>query len=263
MSKEAREPAEEDDIDCHLQQLGMGGLICRAARQTGERTTNEVTPAICFNCPAGKIYREVGCDAVAPKLSFFPSSGGPHMNLQALFCKIRRRETSLEYCRTCGLASAETTRRIVTAARSLFEARGFYSAYQDLEKARTSIRDGDFDDSVTSSIACLESTMKIVHDELNQPLPDRQQVTDLWKSTRQLLDLNSLDREGGLSRLLNTLSGAVTHLASLRNALGDAHGRGKYPPQVSEAIAELALNAAAAMATFILRRYEQVRADDV
>ena len=68
MSNQVQEPKENDNIDCHLQQVGMGTLICRAARQTGEQTTNEVNPAICFSCPAGKIFREVGCDAVLPKI---------------------------------------------------------------------------------------------------------------------------------------------------------------------------------------------------
>ncbi len=34
------EPEENDNLDCHLQQVGMGSLICRAARQTGDKTTN-------------------------------------------------------------------------------------------------------------------------------------------------------------------------------------------------------------------------------
>ena len=36
------EPKDTDNIDCHLQQIGMGTLTCSAARQTGDKTTNEV-----------------------------------------------------------------------------------------------------------------------------------------------------------------------------------------------------------------------------
>jgi len=261
MGKEMKEPSEQDSIECHLQQIGMGTLICRAAKQTGEHSTNEVTPAVCFNCPAGKIYREVGCDAVLPKLSFFLTSAGPSPALQSLFCKIRKRETSLEYCRTCGLAVAETTRRIVTTARSLLEAKGFYSAYQDLEKARIGIRDGNFENAVTRSISCVESVMRTVHEELGLPLPDRKQAADLWKSTREALRIDSVDAEGRVGQLLNAMSGVIMHLGALRNALGDAHGKGKYPPAVSESIAELTLNTASTLATFVIRRYEQVKAE--
>ena len=97
VSEELREPGEADSIDCHLQQIAMGTLICKAARQVGDDTTNEVTPAVCFSCDVGRIYREVGCDAVVPKIRFFPSRGGPEASLEALFCKIRKRPTTLEF----------------------------------------------------------------------------------------------------------------------------------------------------------------------
>ncbi|MCR4418732.1 MAG: hypothetical protein QHH27_03315 [Clostridia bacterium] len=61
-------PREGDDISCHLQQQGMGTLVCRAARREGRDSTNEVTPTACFNCPVGKIFREVGCDSVLPRI---------------------------------------------------------------------------------------------------------------------------------------------------------------------------------------------------
>jgi len=46
MSNLSNEPQDDENIDCHLQQVGMGTLICRAARQTGDNTTNEVSPSI-------------------------------------------------------------------------------------------------------------------------------------------------------------------------------------------------------------------------
>ena len=119
-------PGDQDSIECHLQQLGMGSLICRAARQVGDSTTNEVNPNICFNCPAGKIYREIGCDAVTPKIRIYGYIGGVQPNIEALFCTIRRRETNLDYCRSCGLATAETTRQIVSTARGLFVEQEFF-----------------------------------------------------------------------------------------------------------------------------------------
>lgn len=259
MSNQLQEPKENDNIDCHLQQVGMGTLICRAARQTGDKTTNEVNPTICFNCPAGKIYREVGCDAVLPKIRIYPYMRGASFNVETLFCKIRKRETTLDYCRICGLATAETTRQIVSRTRGLFEAQGFYSAYKDLEKARELIRDGNFENAVTRSIACLESTMRICHEKLGKPLPSKKQVTDLWKSTRAVLHFDELDPSGATLTLMNSLSGIVTHLGGLRNTLGDAHGKGIFPPDVSEVIAELAINTASALSTAIIRRFNQIK----
>jgi len=259
MPNQLQEPKENDNIDCHLQQVGMGTLICRAARQTGDKTTNEVNPTICFNCPAGKIFREVGCDAVLPKIRIYPYTGGVSFDVETLFCRIRKRETTLDFCRTCGLATAETTRRIVSTTRGLFEAQGFYSAYKDLEKARESIRDGNFENAVTRSIACLESTMRICHESLAKPLPSKKQVTDLWKSTRTILHFDELDPSGATLTLMHALSGLVTHLGGLRNTLGDAHGKGIFPPDVSENIAELTINTASTLSTAIIRRFNQIK----
>jgi len=258
MSKEMKEPSENDDISCHLQDTGMGTLICRAAKQTGEHTTNEVNETICFNCPVGKVYREVGCDAITPNIRIYRYNT-THIN--NIFCKIRKRNTTIEYCKNCGLPVAETTREIVSTARGLFEKYGFCSAYKDIEKARKAIRDGNFENAVTHSISCLESTMRICHEDLEKPLPKKEQVSDLWKSVRVILELDKVDPTGATENLLNSLSGVVTHLGGLRNALSDAHGKGKIPPEVSESIAELAINVASSLSTLIIRRYRQIKGD--
>jgi hypothetical protein len=259
MSNQQPEPSENDSIDCHLQQVGMGTLLCRAARQTGDRTTNEVNPTVCFSCPAGKVFREVGCDAILPKIRIYPYMGGAEADIQNLFCKIRKRDTSLEYCQTCNLVTAETTRQIISTTRGLFQAQGFYSAYQDLEKARESIRDGNFENAITRSIACLESTMRVCHEKLGKLPPEKKQVTDLWKSTRSILDFDALDPSGTTLALMNSLTGVVSQLGGLRNVLGDAHGKGVVPPDVSESIAELAVNTASTLSTMVARRFNQVK----
>jgi len=259
MSDKQLDPGDDESIECHLQQVGMGTLICRAARQTGDGTTNEVNPSICFNCSAGRVFREVGCDAILPKMRIYPFIGGANAHIENLFCKIRKRSTKLEYCQTCDLVTAETTRQIVSTARGLFQAEGFYSAYKDLEKAREAIRDGDLENAITVSIACLESTMRICHERLGKPLPERKQVTDLWKSARSLLDLDNLDPSGATRDVMNALSGVVSQLGNLRNALGDAHGKGIVAPEVSESMAELAINVASTLSTVIVRRFTQVK----
>jgi len=242
----------------------MGTLVCRAARQSEGNTTNEVNPTICFNCSAGKVFREVGCEAVLPKIRIYPFLGSDGLMPieEALFCKIRKRNTTLDFCRTCGLVNSETTRQIISTTRGLFEAQGFYSAYKDLEKARESIRDGNFEHTITRSIDCLESVMKICHEKLAKSLPSSETVTDLWKSTRVLLAFDKLDSYKATLNLANALSGVVSHLGRLRNKLGDAHGKGISTPDISESIAELAMNIAATLSTVIIRRFNQIRKED-
>jgi HEPN domain-containing protein len=259
MGDQLLEPSENDNIECHLQQIGMGSLICRAAKQTGENTTNEVYPIDCFNCEAGKIFREVGCDAAIPKILIFQYDGGSRCDIESLFCKIRKRSTRLDYCRTCGLVTAETTRQIITTTRGLFEAQGFHSAFKDIEKAREAIRDGNFENAVTRSISCIESVIRICHEKLGKPLPNKKQISDLWKSLRENLQFDKLDSSEATVSLINSLSGVITNLGGLRNTLGDAHGKGISPPDVSESIAELAINTASTLSTFIIRRFNQVK----
>jgi hypothetical protein len=248
-------PKENDSISCHLQQIGMGSLTCRAARQTGDSTTNETNPKICFNCDAGKIYREVGCEAATPKIRIWPRYD--NFSIESLFCKIRKRETSLEYCKTCSLATAETTRELVSNIRGLFQAQGFYSAFKDIEKARESFRDGNFENAITRSISCLESVIKIIHEKLSKPLPDKKQLTDLWKSARDILKFDELDKTGSTLNLLNSISGLMVHYAGLRNSLSDAHGRGNLSQQASELISELAINNAATLSTMLIRQFNK------
>jgi len=58
---------------------------------------------------------------------------------------------------------------------------------------------------------------------------------------------------------MNSLTGAISHLGGLRNALGDAHGKGVVPPDVPESIAELAINATSTLSTMVVRRFNQVK----
>ena len=51
----------------------------------------------------------------------------------------------------------------------------------------------------------------------------------------------------------------INGLSSMRNKLGDAHGKDTFLPDVSEIIAELAINTASTLSTAIIRRLNQVK----
>ena len=255
------DPPDNENIDCHLQKVGMGTLICLAAKQTGRSGTNEVSAANCLECDAGKIYRDIGCDAVLPKIHIFSHSGGTSTTIESLFCKVRRRTTEIGYCRECELVTAETTRTLVSDTRGLFQAQGFATSYKDIEKSRKDIRDGNFDRSITSSLSSLESTMRIIHDQMEQELPNKKQLSELWKSARKILKMDELASKKKVESLMNAMNGVVIHLGSLRNDLSDSHGKGLFSPQVSESIAELALNISATMSTMAIRRYNQIKGE--
>jgi hypothetical protein len=259
MPEKIIQPSDEDDISCHFQNEGTGTLICRAAKLTGQYSTNETNPTICFNCEVGKIFRNIGCDSVSPQLRITRADNCIIPRIGSLFCHIRKRSTTLEECKKCNLVIADTTKEILTTVRGLFQALEFYSAYKDIEEARKAFRDGNFKNTITRSISCLESTMKTCHDKLNVTLPNKQQISGLWKSTRNILDFDNIDSTGSTELLLNALNGVVNQLGGLRNSLSDAHGRGIINPEVSESIAELSINVSGTISTIILRRYNQIK----
>jgi hypothetical protein len=257
---------EDADISCHLQIEGMGTLKCRAAQESDKSKSDRVNPLICHSCDAGKIYREVGCDKVTPYLMILPTPTHDSRGYEAinriiqLNCSLRKRQTTLEECRSCTLVPAETTKELVNSTLGIFQAQGFVSAYNDLLEARNELRDGDCDDAIGKAINCLESTMRCVHEELGVQLPSKRTVTGLWQSTKDLLKFNGITTEAqdDVTALIGSMSGIVSHLGGMRNVLGDSHGKGLIPAEVSEALAELAINAAATVATVIIRRHRQL-----
>lgn len=251
-------PNDDEDISCPYQAIGMGDLICRAADISSNGATNKTNPKMCLECPAGKIYREVGCDLYSPETLILRYVGGSSLSHVKVLCKKRKRETTLEYCQKCTLVTAATTKEIVSNAKDLFQAGEYYSAYKDLEKARKCLRDDDYHGSITSSISFLESTMKMSLEKIGEELPNSLDVTGLWKALRSPLLLDEIDPSGCSEKLIGTLSGAVSHLGGVRNNLSDSHGRGSEYPDVSFSIAELAINSSATVATFVVRRTNQI-----
>ena len=254
------EMKDTDNIDCHLQQIGMGTLVCRAAKQNGEHSTNEVNPEICFVCPSGIIYRNVGCDSVLPKLSIYAYGNMQRsLHVDDLFCKIRKRSTSLEYCEKCTLKVAETTKEIVGEMRDTFEKEEFYTAFKDLDKAKLAMRDGKYESAITYSTAMLESTIRIIHEKMFAIMPDKLAISDLFKSVRSVLRLNGIDEEGSVSTLINNINGCITAIGFIRNSISDAHGKGINSPVVDSYVAELSINICSAMATFLIRRFKVIK----
>jgi hypothetical protein len=143
----------------------------------------------------------------------------------------------------------------------LFQAQGFNSAYQDLVDARNDLRDCDYDDAIGKSISCLESTMRCIHEELGVELPADKAVKGLWKSTKRILYFDEITTEAkeAVVSLVGSLSGAVGHLGAMRNSLSDSHGKGLVPVELSEALAELSINATATVSTVIIRRFRQIQ----
>jgi hypothetical protein len=254
--------SDDVNIDCLYQQLGRGSLICEVSDPLESKdATNEVNDEICYKCSIGKIYRELKCDKISGKVSILKMFGDEKYFLEdetALFCSLRKRETSYQFCLTCPYIGRQFTAPILKGTMNYFDKLGFSSSKENLEKAQEQLNIGNPESSITNSISAVESTFKSILDKLNVQYPAKEQITNLGKSVKQHLHLGDEIASTHLINLIGSLLGCMGALGGLRNDLSDAHGRGIVKPSVYDSYAELALNLAASICTFIIRRYQEV-----
>jgi len=256
---------EDANIDCPHQRVSMGYLKCRAADLTrGKDTTDEVTEEICYKCKAGRIFREVGCNQFWPKnrILAIHSRMGNHyaFEIERIFCNRRKRETSYEYCRTCTLVTSPQTERVYKEALTLFDSSGFRTTKSMLENARKELTvDDNPEGCITSSVSSLESTLKLILDKLAKSYPKKEQLTDLWSSVKAALKLGDEISTPLIQQVMGSLTGGMSGLAGIRNALSDAHGKGEISSDVFESYAELSMNLSASISTFLIRRFKEIK----
>ncbi len=130
------------------------------------------------------------------------------------------------------------------------------SIQQDWERMIRSI-EGDPADAVTSARSMLESTCKLILEELSISYEDKWDLPKLYKETANALRLSPSGYDEELfKRILGGLNNICHGLAELRNVYGDAHGKGKKTYHISARHARLAVNAAGSLSVFLLETSE-------
>lgn len=119
-------------------------------------------------------------------------------------------------------------------------------------------RESEPDGAITAARALLESVCKHVLDDAGVNYdPDNASLPKLYSlASRQLNLAPSQHTEEVFKRILGGCASVVEGLGSLRNRLGDAHGKGKLPARPAPRHAELAVNLAGSMATFLIQTWE-------
>lgn len=249
---------DDVNIDCLYQKQGKGTLICSIAEISGQHT-NEVGPEVCYECPVGKIYRELGCDKISAKLSILKMLKGNKLLVDNLWCNLRKRKTDYEYCLTCPYMGTQFTKPIMKETKDLFDKLGFEKAKKNLIKAQEKLSEGDPENTITNSISALESTFKTILDFLNITYPSKEKVTSLWQAVKCNLHLGDEIASKHIKQVIGSLTGAISGLGGLRNDLSDAHGDGLISPEVYDSYAELAVNISASICLFVIRRYLELQ----
>lgn len=116
----------------------------------------------------------------------------------------------------------------------------------------------DPEGAITISRSILESVCKHILDDVGIEYDSNAiELSELYKLTAK--ELNMAPEQHGeqvFKQILGGCSGIVNGLGSLRNKLGDAHGKGRRIVKPQARHAELAVNLAGAMALFLISTHE-------
>jgi len=115
----------------------------------------------------------------------------------------------------------------------------------------------DPEGAITAARTLVESVCKLILDHLSVAYDNDGDLGKLFKTTARSLKL-AVDQhdEQVFKQILTGMGSVVSGFASLRNSLGDAHGKGKKPVRPAPRHAQLVVNIAGTMATFLVDTFE-------
>jgi len=118
-------------------------------------------------------------------------------------------------------------------------------------------RDTDPEGAITAARTLLESVCKHILDAAGVAYADGADLPKLYSLTSKQLKLSpSQHTEEIFRQILGGCHAVVEGLGALRNRHGDAHGKGAAAAKPAARHAELAVNLAGTMATFLLQTWE-------
>jgi hypothetical protein len=114
--------------------------------------------------------------------------------------------------------------------------------------------------AITSARTLLEDTCKWILHEANETFKDDDDLPALYRRLAKMLKLAPDDHtEEVFRQILGSCQSIVVSLGAIRNKLGDAHSQGPMRAKPSPRHAELAVNLAGTMATFLIATWEARR----
>jgi hypothetical protein len=118
-------------------------------------------------------------------------------------------------------------------------------------------RTRDPEGAITMAKTLLEHVCKHILDERGTSYTDKDDLPKLYHKVAEQLNLApSQHTEETFRKILGATQTIVNGLGELRNSLSDAHGKGKLAANPSLRHAELAVNLAGTMATFLVATWE-------
>jgi hypothetical protein len=160
------------------------------------------------------------------------------------------------------LAAVGTHTPVIAELVDKSEVLDFDTVRRDLDRALASA-EGDPEDAVTAACSTIESMCRSILLELGLPLPQRKDISGLYKAVREPLGI-SPDRSDfaqeivdDVRKVLSGLATAIEGIGALRTHAGDAHGRERGFRRIDARIARLAIHSASTVALFLLETWQQ------
>ena len=119
-------------------------------------------------------------------------------------------------------------------------------------------KQSDPEGAITLARTLIESTLKHILDEKSITYEETADLPELYKKVASTLRLSpESHQEQIFKQILGGANSVIFGLGTLRNKLGDAHGKSKRNVKPSERHSELAVNLAGAMAIFLFKTFEE------
>jgi hypothetical protein len=139
--------------------------------------------------------------------------------------------------------------QLISEALLSFDESGVHHAWRKALDRRVTDPEG----AITAAKTLLETVCKHIVDDAGGTYGDHDDLPKLYAMAAEHLNLApSQHTETVFKSILGNCQSVVGNLASLRNRLGDAHGRGRRPVKPQARHAELAVNLAGSMAMFLV-----------
>lgn len=118
-------------------------------------------------------------------------------------------------------------------------------------------RISDPEGAITSARGLLETVCKHILDDLSVPYDDAADLPKLYRLTSESLSIAPSQHTAQVfKQILGGCTSVVEGLAALRNRLGDAHGGGRSRVRPAPRHAQLAVNLAGSMTSFLVATWE-------
>lgn len=116
----------------------------------------------------------------------------------------------------------------------------------------------DPEGAITTARTLIESVLKYILDEKKITYSENSDLSEIYKEVAKSLNLApEQHQEQIFKQILGGANGIISGIGSLRNKLGDAHGKNKNNIKPKERHSELAVNLAGTMTLFLYKTFKE------